>query len=61
MSDAIQSSHQWKWECNLGGRLTTDCMNALAPKDRSQDMSITLMVGCEEGMELVKKFNLRRV
>ena len=39
----------------------TDCINALTPKDWSQDMSITLIVGGEKGMELVEKFNLRRV
>jgi len=39
----------------------TDCINVLAPKDWSQDMSITLMVGGKRGMELVKKFNLRWV
>jgi hypothetical protein len=55
--EAAQSSNQWKWERDLGG-LTTDCLNALVPKDRSQDISITLVVGHKKGVELIKKFNL---
>jgi hypothetical protein len=39
----------------------TDYINILAPKDQSQDIFITLMVSGEKGIELVKKFNLRRV
>ena len=37
----------------------TDYINILVLKDRSQDISITLMVGGKKGMELVKKFNLK--
>lgn len=55
--EAVQSSHQWKWERNLGG-LTTDCLNALVPENR-QDISITLVVGHEKGVELIDKFMLR--
>lgn len=55
--EAIQSSNQWKLERDLGGS-TTDCLNALLPKDWSQDISITLVVGREKGVELVNKFNL---
>jgi hypothetical protein len=55
--EAVQSSHQWKWERNLGG-LTTDCLNALVPENR-QDISITLVVGHEKGVELIDKFILR--
>jgi len=55
--EAVQSSHQWKWERDLGG-LATDCLNALVPKNRSQDISITLVVGHEKGAELIEKFKL---
>ena len=58
LSDAVQSSRQWRWERNLGGRSTTDCLNALIPKNRSQDISITLLVGHEKGLELIEKFQL---
>jgi hypothetical protein len=55
--EAVQSSHQWKWERNLGG-LTIDCLNALVPANR-HDISITLVVGHEKGLELIDKFMLR--
>jgi len=58
LSDAVQSSRQWRWERNVGGRSTTDCLNALIPKNRSQDISITLLVGHEKGLELIEKFQL---
>jgi hypothetical protein len=55
--EAVQSSHQWKWERHLGGS-TTDCLNALVPEDQSQDISIILLVGQLKGFELIEKFNL---
>ena len=58
LSDAVQSSRRWRWERNVGGRSTTDCLNALIPKNRSQDISITLLVGHEKGLELIEKFQL---
>jgi len=36
----------------------TDYINALVPKDQSQDIFITLLVGNKKGMELIKKFQL---
>lgn len=56
--DAVQSSRQWRWERDLGGKSTTDCLNALIPKNRSQDISITLTVGHEKGLDLIEKFQL---
>lgn len=59
LSSAVQSSQQWKWERGIGGRLlTTDCLNALAPKNRNHDISITLWVGFEEGTKLIEEFQL---
>ena len=58
LSAAVQSSQQWKWERNIGVGLKTDCLNALAPKNRSQDISITLLVGFEKGTRLIEKFQL---
>jgi hypothetical protein len=56
---AIQKSKQWKWERELGGA-TTDCLNILSPKNRDQDISITIMVGFEEGMQLVEDLDLKK-
>jgi hypothetical protein len=36
----------------------TDYLNALILKNRSQDISITLLVGYKKGLELIKKFQL---
>ena len=58
LSEAVKGSRQWNWERNLRSTRTTDCLNALAPKDRSQDISITLLVGYKYGMELVDKLQL---
>jgi len=56
--DAVQTSLQWGWERGLGG-LTSDCLNAIVPKNRSEDISLTLRVGHEQGLELIEKFQLR--
>ncbi|KAJ5238283.1 hypothetical protein N7468_002902 [Penicillium chermesinum] len=57
---AIESSEQWKWERRIfAERLgssdadTTDCLNFFVPKDRSQDISITLVVGRRAGLDLI--------
>jgi len=56
--DAMAASNQWIWERKVGG-LTTDCMNAMVPEDRSQDISITLSVGYRKGLEVIDKFKLQ--
>lgn len=60
LSWAIESSEQWKWERRIvAERLgssdadTTDCLNFFVPKDRSQDISITLVVGRRAGFDLI--------
>ncbi|KAA8641397.1 uncharacterized protein ATNIH1004_001862 [Aspergillus tanneri] len=60
---AIKSSVQWKWERrvflnNVGGLEgdildRTDCLNFFVPKDRNHDISITLTVGHEVGLEVI--------
>ncbi|KAH8595129.1 hypothetical protein B0O99DRAFT_672318 [Bisporella sp. PMI_857] len=55
--DAVADSNQWKWERRIGGT-TSDCMNALVPEDRSQDISITLSVGHKKGLEVIDTFQL---
>jgi hypothetical protein len=52
LPSAIRSSQQWTWERSYGGS-TTDCLNVLSPKNRDQDISITIRVGFEEGTKLV--------
>lgn len=58
---AVETSHQWKWERKVGGTESTDCLNALVPKNRSQDISITLRVGYQKGLDLVDKFQLKPI
>ncbi|EAS30004.3 uncharacterized protein CIMG_08750 [Coccidioides immitis RS] len=60
---AIQNSNQWIWERTVGGneRETTDCLNVLVPEDRNQDISITLVVGHEKGLELIEKLKLASI
>lgn len=63
LSIAIESSEQWKWERRifaennerLGGSVAdrTDCLHFFVPKDRSHDVSITLMVGRDAGLDLI--------
>lgn len=55
--NAVAASNQWKWERNVGGP-TTDCMNAMVPQDRNQDISITLSLGYRKGLEVIDKFKL---
>lgn len=55
--NAVAASNQWKWERDVGGR-TTDCMNAMVPQDRNQDISITLSLGFEKGLEVIDTFKL---
>jgi len=58
ISNAVQSSRQWEWERNLGVGSTTDCLNALVPENRRQDISLNLLVGWEKGTELIERFRL---
>jgi hypothetical protein len=58
LSTAIRSSTQWQWERQLATVRTTDCVNVLAPKNRSQDISITLLVGYKQGMQMVDALQL---
>ncbi|EHA26122.1 hypothetical protein ASPNIDRAFT_52063 [Aspergillus niger ATCC 1015] len=59
--NAVKCSRQWEWERNVGGggiKATTDCLNVLVPEDRNQDISITLLVGHEQGLALIEKASL---
>jgi hypothetical protein len=56
---ALQTSRQWKWERETGG-LTTDCISALSPKHRG-DITLHLVVGFEEGTELIEKLQMQAV
>lgn len=59
---AMTSSKQWNWERQLFKdnvtRLEdsidrTDCLNVFVPKDPSQDISVTLIVGYHAGLALI--------
>lgn len=58
VSDAVQTSHHWEMERTLGEE-TTDCLTTMIPQDQNQDISITLWVGREAGLQLNNIFNLR--
>ncbi|EDN10991.1 hypothetical protein I7I51_00924 [Histoplasma capsulatum] len=57
---AVQNSNQWIWERVVGGtaRKTTDCLNVLVPENRNQDITITLLVGHEKGLEVIERLKL---
>ncbi|EFW18096.1 predicted protein [Coccidioides posadasii str. Silveira] len=57
LSDAVHISRQWDIERSLG-KPTTDCLTTLIPKDPTQDISITLWVGQEAGLQINNTFNL---
>lgn len=59
LSDAVQTSGHWKMERRLG-EITTDCLTTMIPEDRNQDISITLWVGPERGLQLKDIFNLQK-
>uniref|UniRef100_A0A093VN82 Uncharacterized protein n=1 Tax=Talaromyces marneffei PM1 TaxID=1077442 RepID=A0A093VN82_TALMA len=60
---AIERSGQWRWERKLFaekfGHLMdsdsdkTDCVNIFVPKDPNRDISIVLLVGYDEGLQLI--------
>jgi hypothetical protein len=58
LSDAVQTSHQWKMERELA-EPTTDCLTTMIPKNPTQDISITLWVGQETGDQMIDIFKLR--
>ncbi len=58
LSDAVQTSYQWKMERELAEQ-TTDCLTTMIPKDQNQDISITLWIGQETGDQMIDAFKLR--
>lgn len=57
LSQAIQGSRQWHLERRLGD-LTTTCLTTMIPEDPTQDISVTLWVGQEAGLQMNDTFNL---
>ncbi|KAL6240640.1 hypothetical protein RBB50_012467 [Rhinocladiella similis] len=55
---AIMNSALWKWERSQGDT-TTACLVILFPKDPTQDVSITLWVGHNEGYWLNDIYQLK--
>jgi hypothetical protein len=65
LSMAVGSSGQWKFERRFFvenvGKLEastldrTDCLNFFVPKDPNRDISITIMVGHEAGLALIRE------
>lgn len=48
LSNAIQSSHQWRKERGLG-ESTTNCWTTMIPRDPNEDISITIWLGRRDG------------
>lgn len=57
LSKAVRSSRQWKIERRLG-ESTTDCLTTIIPEDTAQDISVTLWVGQEAGLQMNDTFSL---
>jgi len=51
---AFKASTQWKQEREIG-LTTTDCMIALIPRNKSEDISIVFSVGHKKGLELMNE------
>lgn len=58
LSNAVHSSRQWKIE-RSHGETTTNCLTIMVPQNPTQDISITLWVGPEKGLELNTLFDLK--
>jgi len=52
---AIQNSRQWKWERSQNVE-TTECWPSLFPEDNTQDVSLTIWCGNNDGYRLTKFF-----
>jgi len=58
LSNAVQTSQQWKAERDRG-ELTTECLTTLIPKGQNEDISITLWVGQIAGFRMLDLFILQ--
>jgi len=56
--DAIQSSRLWITE-RQAGEPRTECLTAMIPRDENADISITLWVGQQAGVQLLDSLNLQ--
>ena len=52
---AIQTSRLWKWE-RAQHLTTTGCFATLFPKDNTQDVSVTMWCGNDDGYHLTNLF-----
>lgn len=57
--NAVHESNQWKTERGAGEPIT-DCLTILIPRGEDEDMSITLWIGREKGLQLLDTFKLQR-
>lgn len=57
LADAVRTSRQWEIERSLG-ETTTNCLTIMVPENPAQDISITLWVGPEAGLNMNNLFNL---
>lgn len=58
ISNAIQTSRLWRTE-RVALEPTTECLTTMIPEDENADISITMWVGQEAGIELLKVLELQ--
>uniref|UniRef100_A0A093UXX3 Uncharacterized protein n=1 Tax=Talaromyces marneffei PM1 TaxID=1077442 RepID=A0A093UXX3_TALMA len=56
--NAMQTSQLWRTE-RVGLEPTTNCLTMMIPQDENADISITMWVGQQAGMELLKVLELQ--
>ncbi|XP_014550439.1 hypothetical protein COCVIDRAFT_115455 [Bipolaris victoriae FI3] len=57
-SSVIQNSRLWKWERDQGLKCT-GTFALLFPKDHTQDVSLTIWCGHDDGYRLIELFSLQ--
>lgn len=55
---SIQNSRLWEWE-RKQGLSTTGCLATLFPKDNTQDVSLTIWCGNNDGYDLIDAFGIQ--
>ena len=58
-SKAVQASNQWEMERSLAGA-TTECFTTLIPEGENEDISVNLLVGRVEGLQILNTFMMER-
>ena len=60
LTHAVQASDQYKWERRTGGSTKTDCIQGLTPKN-GRDITLQLLLGFDEGTEVMERLEMQVV